>query len=476
MKRLMATLILGLGVSSCQLGPGAKSQALLSPLPQDPLIQVYFNQSQASEYQETDRPLKRSGDDLEALVVEAIESAQSSVAGAVQEIRLAKVAQALIDRQRAGVRVQVIIEDSYNQSLPELLQNLNNADQSEEEDDRAASKVKNLLALIDRNQDGSASTEELLSGDAIYMFRQASVPLLDDRADGSKGTGLMHHKFLIIDDRLVITGSANLTPSDVHGDFLAPETRGNANHLLRLDSPALAQIFRQEFDLMWGDGPGRKKDSRFGVKKSQRSPQTATIGNTIVTVKFSPNGSKVPWEKSTNGLISQTLKTTTREADLALFVFSEQRLADTLKAAHQRGATVRALIDPGFAFQNYSEGLDLLGVALPGRNCRIEANNDPWQPPLTSVGVPALAIGDKLHHKFAVLDQQTVITGSHNWSASANNQNDETLLVFTNPTVAAHFQREFDRLYDSASLGLPTEIQEKVANSRKQCNGSIPRS
>jgi phosphatidylserine/phosphatidylglycerophosphate/cardiolipin synthase-like enzyme len=474
MKRFLTTLttivILGLGVSSCQVRSGQNSPAQVSPLPQDPLMQVYFNQSQANQYKETDRQLTRSGDDLEALVVEAIESAQSSVAVAVQEIRLAKVAQALIDKHRAGVRVQVIIEDSYNQSLPELLNNLNTQDEGEGENDREASKVKNLLGLIDRNQDGSASTEELLSGDAIYMFRQASVPLIDDRADGSKGSGLMHHKFLIIDDRLVVTGSANLTPSDVHGDLLAPETRGNANHLLRLDSPALAQIFRQEFDLMWGDGPDPKKDSRFGVKKPQRSPQTATLGSTIVTVKFSPNESKSPWEKSTNGLIAQTLKTTTQEANLALFVFSDQRLADTLKAAHQRGATVRALIDPGFAFQNYSEGLDLLGVALPGRNCRIEANNDPWQPPLTSVGVPALAIGDKLHHKFAVLDQQTVITGSHNWSASANNQNDETLLVFTNPTVAAHFQREFDRLYGSASLGVPTDLQEKIADSQKRCN------
>ncbi|MEY2977663.1 MAG: Phospholipase precursor [Cyanobacteriota bacterium] len=466
MGKVLGLLALSLGLASCHFFGGEKSQ-LLPPLPQDPLIQVYFNHSQASEYQEPYRRISRSGDDLEALVVDAIESAQSSIAVAVQEIRLPRVAQALIAQHRAGLEVQIIIEDTYNQSLPELM---GAQDASSEEDDREANKVKDLLALVDRNQDGEASTQELLERDAIYMLRQdPPVPLIDDRADGSKGSGLMHHKFLIIDDRIVITGSANLTPSGVHGDILAPETRGNANHLLQLDSPALAQIFREEFDLMWGDGPGAKPDSRFGLQKPQRSPQSVPLGETIVTVNFSPHSPKAPWEESTNGLIAQTLATTTQEANLALFVFSEQGLADALQDAAQQGAKVQLLIDPSFAFRDYSEGLDLLGVTLPGRNCKVEANNAPWASPVTTVGIPNLPIGDKLHHKFAVLDQQTVITGSHNWSASANHKNDETLLVFTNAIVAAHFQREFNRLYETASLGLPTTLQETIAERQKQC-------
>ncbi|MGA0199537.1 MAG: phospholipase D-like domain-containing protein, partial [Prochlorotrichaceae cyanobacterium] len=234
-------------------------------------------------------------------------------------------------------------------------------------------------------------------------------------------------------------------------------------------SPALAQIFREEFDLMWGDGPGAKPDSRFGLQKPQRSPQSVPLGETIVTVNFSPHSPKAPWEESTNGLIAQTLATTTQEANLALFVFSEQGLADALQDAAQQGAKVQLLIDPSFAFRDYSEGLDLLGVTLPGRNCKVEANNAPWASPVTTVGIPNLPIGDKLHHKFAVLDQQTVITGSHNWSASANHKNDETLLVFTNAIVAAHFQREFNRLYETASLGLPTTLQETIAERQKQC-------
>ena len=76
------------------------------------------------------------------------------------------------------------------------------------------------------------------------------MPLLDDTEDGSSGSGLMHHKFVVVDDRSVITGSANFTSSGLHGDAGKSRTRGNVNHLLRIDSPALAAVFRREFERM----------------------------------------------------------------------------------------------------------------------------------------------------------------------------------------------------------------------------------
>ena len=85
------------------------------------------------------------------------------------------------------------------------------------------------------------------------------------------------------------------------------------------------------------------------------------------------------------------------------------------------------------------------------------------------MGVPVLPPGDKLHHKFAVLDQNTVIVGSQNWSQAANNTNDENLLVIRNPTVAAHFEREFQRLYDGAELGMTPQLQEAIARQTEQC-------
>lgn len=62
-----------------------------------------------------------------------------------------------------------------------------------------------------------------------------------------------------------------------------------------------------------------------------------------------------------------------------------------------------------------------------------------------------------------------MITGSHNWSEAANRNNDELLLVIQNPIVAAHFEREFERLYRTARLGLPERIADKVAVAAQAC-------
>jgi competence ComEA-like helix-hairpin-helix protein len=110
----------------------------------------------------------------------------------------------------------------------------------------------------------------------------------------------------------------------------------------------------------------------------------------------------------------------------------------------------------------------MMGVAL-SNNCKYELDNNPWQNPLTTVGVPTLARGDLLHHKFGVIDQQTVITGSHNWSKAANHGNDETVLIVENPTIAAHYVREFNRLYADAKLGVPLSVQQKISAEEKQC-------
>ncbi|MFM7324768.1 MAG: phospholipase D-like domain-containing protein, partial [Nodosilinea sp.] len=172
---------------------------------------------------------------------------------------------------------------------------------------------------------------------------------------------------------------------------------------------------------------------------------------------------------SVNGLIGRTLSRARHSLNLALFVFSDQGLSNQIQAVSQRGVSVKALIDPGFAYRSYSEALDMLGLALPDPNCRMEAHNQPWSQPLTTVGIPTLPPTDKLHHKFAVIDAETVVVGSHNWSRAANQTNDENLLVIRNATVAAHYQREFDRLYDQAQLGMTPQLQSVIAKQRDRC-------
>jgi phosphatidylserine/phosphatidylglycerophosphate/cardiolipin synthase-like enzyme len=183
-----------------------------------------------------------------------------------------------------------------------------------------------------------------------------------------------------------------------------------------------------------------------------------TVGKTRVLVQFSPTSTQQPWENTSNGTIGKLLSTSNEQVNLALFVFSEPALGHVLQTQHQRGVKVQGLIDRQFAYREYSSALMLMGVA--GDNICQTAQTG-FQP-LATIGVPTLPTGDLLHHKFAVIDRRTVITGSHNWSNAANYSNDETLLAIEdNSTVAAHFDREFDRLYQRAALGIPARLQRK---------------
>ena len=456
---LFPLIILAIAIlfSACQaIGQRANT------LPQDPLIQTYFNHNQKANYTDPYRQIKREGDNLEKIIIDTINSAQVSVDLAVQELRLPLVAQALVKKQKTGVKVRVILENLYNQPITNKLA------EKDKKNRRSRSRQADYIAFVDLDNDGRLSEEEMNQRDAITILNNARTPMIDDTEDGSRGTGLMHHKFMVIDEKTVLVTSANFTLSDQHGDYTRSETRGNANNLLVIQSSELAQYFTAEFNLMWGDGVGGKKDSLFGTNKPFREARTFAIGKTQVSVKFSPDNNKIIWFDTSNGLIAQTLSQAQKSVSLALFVWSEQQLADLLENQQKKGVTIKALIDPEFAFRPYSEGLDLLGVEVT-QECRAEANNNPWSVPLKTVGIPNLPKGDKLHHKMGIVDQNLVITGSHNWSNAANRLNDETLLVLNNPVINAHYQREFEQLYQNANLGVPEFVQKAIAQEKQKC-------
>jgi competence ComEA-like helix-hairpin-helix protein len=457
------------------------------PLPQHPYIQVYTNHNPINRYKEPYRNQTRPGDNLEQIIADLIGQARSSVDVAVQELRSPLIAESLRDRSTAGVRVRLIIENTYNRPLSSIT-----AAEVQQMDAHQQTRYRQNIRLIDRNNDGQLSAVEIDRYDALEIVAKAGIPWLDDTADGSAGSGLMHHKFVVVDGQRLIVTSANFTMSDMHGDFSPQQSLGNPNSLVQIQSGAIAALFTEEFNLMWGDGPGGKTDSRFGAQKPFRSAQLIKVGDAAVQVKFSPTPAPVPWAFSSSGLIGQTLAQGRKTIDLALFVFSDQAIANQLEAASQKGAAVRVLIEPSFAFQYYSEALDLLGVALPARGrkvsdspevgqssdtalsstakpCRTEANNQPWTHSIQTVGIPKLPAGDLLHHKFGVVDAKTVLMGSHNWTEAADRLNDETLLVIEHPTVAAHYAREYDRLWANSRLGLPDRLRDAWQTMQQTC-------
>jgi phosphatidylserine/phosphatidylglycerophosphate/cardiolipin synthase-like enzyme len=387
----------------------------------------------------------RQGDDLEAFVLQGIADARQEILVAVQELTLPRIAEALVARQRQGVRVRVVLENTYSTPWSE----------------------QHPADLTPRERNRQAQLQALGGADALVVLRRGGVAVIDDTANGSAGSGLMHHKFMVIDNREVITGSTNFTSSCVHGDPDDPRTRGNVNHLLRLRSPELAGLFREEFERMWGDGPGGAADSRFGLGKTSEPIRWVKVGDVPVGVLFAPHRSR----EQHHGLqlLDDLLAGTRKRADLALFVFSSQQLGNRVSTLHDQGVDIRLLVDPGFSNRYFSEVLDLLGMELPDHRCLVQRENQLRQNPIEGVGTPRLAAGDKLHHKFAVLDDRRVITGSFNWSPSAAHKNDETLLVIDSPLLAAHFRAEVDRLWKGAELGVTARLQRKRERLHQQC-------
>jgi comEA protein len=74
-----------------------------------------------------------------------------------------------------------------------------------------------------------------------------------------------------------------------------------------------------------------------------------------------------------------------------------------------------------------------------------------------------------MHHKYAVIDSTTIITGSHNWSKAANETNDENTLIIKNPVVAAHYEREFERMYQRSFLGPSKKLLAKIQETPTRC-------
>jgi phosphatidylserine/phosphatidylglycerophosphate/cardiolipin synthase-like enzyme len=403
----------------------------LKPLPQDPAIKVYFNQNQAATYEDPYRHFKRKGDNLEQQIINAISQAESTVDLAIMEFRLPNVAKALIAKQSRGVKVRLLIDNNYNKTL---------ADYTSAE-----------IANMSRHNKAALAELKRYPADALAWLRESGIEIKDDTSDGAtKGSGLMHHKFIIIDTKTTIISSGNLTTSDLNGDFSSLESRGNPNNLVVItNNTEVAQAFTDEFNYMW--------QGVFKSHKPYRPPLTTSVGSGTITINFSPAPKKQAIETTSNGIISFYLQQTNTSAHIALFVYSAQTISDTLGEVRERGVTdIKVLVDPDFYKQPYSKAYDALGVCpTPGkgkRKSKIQVN--PWRNPIATVGFPVAPAGDRgVHSKMAIVDGSLTITGSHNWSNAGNYSNDETLIAIDNPIVAAHYEREFSRLYKTAILG-----------------------
>lgn len=235
---------------------GQGSEAL--PMPDG--ITLHFNHRDTARYRHPHTREWRNGDDLEQALIRHIQDAKQEVLVSIQELSLPSIAAALVKARQDGVEVHVVLENTYSTPWTEL--------HPTDLPAHGRQRLYQLQTLADANRDGHLSADERFNGDAVAILKRGGVPTIDDTEDGSRGSGLMHHKFMVVDRRRVVTGSANFTSSGLHGDVGAPNSRGNVNHLLSIESTELAAMFRQEFEQMWGMAQeGRQTVASVGGKR-----------------------------------------------------------------------------------------------------------------------------------------------------------------------------------------------------------------
>ena len=131
--------------------------------------------------------------------------------------------------------------------------------------------------------------------------------------------------------------------------------------------------------------------------------------------------------------IERLIRQATTSVDAALYRFNNPRLARALREAIGRGLSVRLVLDRN----KYEESRTAQELFADGRI--------PFRLLYGRQGA-----GTKMHHKFAVLDDRAVLTGSYNWTLESEEQNFEGLLILREPEQVEIFQREFEALWTEA--------------------------
>jgi len=139
--------------------------------------------------------------------------------------------------------------------------------------------------------------------------------------------------------------------------------------------------------------------------------------------------------------IVREIENAKRELLVAVYAFTSDDLASALVQAKKRGLVVQVIIDREFDARNdNSKGKFLEIQKIPLR--RLSGSKPPNS--AREVGL--------MHQKFAVVDRRIVFTGSYNWTQSADNFNDENLLVFRDAgALAEEYRRIFLRLWERKS-------------------------
>jgi len=247
----------------------------------------------------------------------------------------------------------------------------------------------------------------------------SSIPLL--KRTSTLTSNVMHNKFIIADNAKLLIGSMNFGNGSIFDDY---------NNIVIIPNTSLAQNYTTEFNEMWGSTGAQPNttNSKFGPAKSDNTIHSFNIGGSTVESYFSPTD-------ATATKIVNAINSANFSLDVAMFTFTDNDLGDAVVAAKNRGVNVRCIIENVSYFG--SEYTKLINAGIPVIS---HAN-----------------ITNDFHHKYCIIDAANsssdpiVVTGSHNWSNSANDEYDENTLIIHDAIVANQYLEEFSKRYSTLS-------------------------
>jgi phosphatidylserine/phosphatidylglycerophosphate/cardiolipin synthase-like enzyme len=246
----------------------------------------------------------------------------------------------------------------------------------------------------------------------VQEIDDAGIPVVGDQHEG-----LMHNKFVVIDHSEIWTGSMNFSVGGAYKDN---------NNLVRIHSVKLAEKYTGEFEEMFGD-------HLFGPDVLTDIPDTGLeIDGIPVEILFSP-------DDRVAARIIELVQDAQESIYFMAFNFTSNDIGSTITLQAQSGLSVVGVMDADQVIS--SQGTEYDQFRQAAMNVRLDGNE------------PGL-----MHHKVIIIDHQIVITGSYNFTASAEENNDENVVIIFSPNVAARFEEEFQRVHDLAQpLSDPTQ-------------------
>ncbi len=249
---------------------------------------------------------------------------------------------------------------------------------------------KNGIDIIIVTDDTKMASEDM------SVIKNSGIKVISDESPNS----LMHHKFLVIDESVVWTGSANYSYYAFYK---------NNENLVKLTSSKIAKVYLDEFDELL---KGVDKEGAYVSEKLE--------------IYFSP-------EDDFEQRLLQLLDDASQSIDFLAFAFTNDNIALALIEKHKQGLEVRGVFDKkqndGF-LKKYSKYSKLLSNSL---DVKLDGNRQ------------------TMHNKVFIIDKKTVITGSYNFTIKANEDNNENSIVVHNKEFASRYTQEFEEIF---SLGL----------------------